>query len=93
MSKEDEKDNKYIFVNDFASTAFVFVNHKLEKFQLKEHKEGSNFYSYSNKEYDLKIEMTKKSTGGDETSNIEGILTIKKGKEELKKTFMGTCGC
>ncbi|KAA8478432.1 hypothetical protein BDE36_0264 [Arcticibacter tournemirensis] len=93
LSKKDEKEDKYIFVNDFASTAFVFVNNRLEKFELKEHDEGSNFYSYSNERYDLKIEITKKSTGGDETSNIEGVLTIKKGKEELKKTFVGTCGC
>lgn len=94
LSKEDKQESKYIYVNDIANTAFVFVNGNLEKFELTEHKENSNIYLYASNAFDLKIEITKKEPGGYEVSNVEGVITIKtKDNQKLEKTFIGYCGC
>mgnify|MGYP003577264278 CR=1 FL=1 len=93
LSKNDEKEAKYIFVNDFADAAFVSINKKLEKFKLKEHKDDSNTYFYFNADYDLIIEITKRYNGGDETSLVEGVIILTKGKNSIKNNFIGSCGC
>ena len=94
LSEKDKQEGKYMCVNDFANLAFVLVNGKLEKFELTEHKENSNIYLYANKAFDLKIEITKKESGGEETSKVEGIIIVKtKEGQKLEKTFIGFCGC
>lgn len=94
LSKKDRKEEKYIFVNDFAKMAFVSINGKIEKFILKEHQEGSDIYLYSNGTYDLKTKITKKESDGAEGSNEEGIITLIKGADILfEKNFIGSCGC
>jgi len=94
LSKKDKKEEKYIFVNDFAKIAFVSVNGKIEKFILKEHQEGTDIYLYSNGTYDLKTKITKKESDGTEGSNEEGIITLMKGSDILfEKNFIGSCGC
>jgi len=94
LSKKDKKEEKNIFVNDFAKTAFVSINGKVEKFILKEHQEGSNIYLYSNGAYDLKTKITKKESDGAEGAIEEGILTLMKGSDILfEKNFIGSCSC
>jgi hypothetical protein len=93
LSETDKNANKYIFVNDFAKIAFVTVNGKLEKFEIKEHKKNSKIYLYSNKSFDLKVEITKEEPGGEEASNMEGSITITKQGAKLIKNFVGSCGC
>lgn len=93
LSKEDEKNGNYLFVNDFANIAFVSINSKLEKFELKEHKEASSVYIYSNGNYDLKVEITKKENEGNESSIIIGLIILSKGKSLIEKEFIGSCGC
>jgi hypothetical protein len=93
LSKLDEKKGNYILVNDFASTAFIYINNKLEKFQLKDHKENSTNYFYSNSLYDLKIEITKKERSGNESSMIKGVIKVTKDKSSIQKPFVGSCGC
>ncbi|GAB3924744.1 hypothetical protein GCM10028827_13200 [Mucilaginibacter myungsuensis] len=93
LSKKDEKRRRYLMVNDFGNTAFVSINNKVEKIFLKEHKEGSSKYLYSNDEYEIKIEITEKIDDGEETSLMKGIFTIIKGQTMLQKNFIGSCGC
>lgn len=94
LSKKDKKEVNYVCVNDFANLAFVKLNGRIEKFELVDHKVNSSFYFYKNKNYELKIEITKKEFGEYESSNIEGIITIRT-KEGLKleRFFIGFCGC
>jgi hypothetical protein len=94
LSKKDKKKEKYIFVNDFAKITFVSINGKMEKFILKEHKEGSEIYLYSNGNYELRTKITKRESDGAEGSNEEGIITLMKGLDFLfEKNFIGSCGC
>ena len=92
-SKHDQQSEKYLLVNDFANIAFITINGNLERFELKNYQADSNIYRYSNLGYDLKLEITKKGDGGNETSILEGILILSKGKELIRKEFIGTCGC
>ena len=93
LSEKDEKKERYIFVNDFASVAFVSVKSKLQRFELKKHKEGSSEYLYSNGAYQLKVQITEKKTDGEESSRMKGIIILSKGKSVLHKAFVGSCGC
>ena len=93
LSKKDEKNEKFIFVNDFANIAFISINNKLLKFVLKEHKEAQNIYIYSNGNYVLKVDITEKENEENETSKIKGIIILSKGKNIIKKEFIGSCGC
>lgn len=93
LSKEDEQDKKYLLVNDFASIAFLSINGKVVKFVLKEHKENSSFYLYSNGFYKLSVEITKKEDGGIESSIIKGLIKLSKGNIVIEKKFVGFCGC
>jgi hypothetical protein len=94
LSKKDKKEEKYIFMNDFAKIAFVSINGKMEKFTLKEYQTGSNIYLYSNGTYDLRTKITKKESDGAEGFNEEGVLTLMKGSiTVVEKSFIGSCGC
>ena len=93
LSEQDEKNNNYVFVNDFAKTAFICINDSLQKFELIKHKDNSDFYDYKNLIYDLKIEILKKENEGEEGSRIEGRIKLSKGKLIIEKEFRGTCGC
>ena len=93
LSKKDEVSKKYLFANDFASVAFVSINGKIKKFNLKQHKEGSDVYLYHSDNFDLKIEISKRASGGEETSSVEGVLTLSSGTKVIKKNFVGSCGC
>jgi hypothetical protein len=94
LTEKDKQEEKYICVNDFANLAFVSISGKLEKFVLKEHKDGDKIYQYSNDTYNLKIEILKKIDAGDETSNIEGVIVIQtKDGNYSKFNFIGYCGC
>lgn len=94
LSETDKQEGKYICVNDFANLAFVSINSSLEKFVLTEHMENSNIYLYASNAFELKVEITKKESGGDEVSNVEGIITIKtEDNQKIETTFIGYCGC
>ena len=92
-TENDKKDGKYICVNDFANLAFIKLNGQMVKFTLSEHKEDSNTYIYKNREYTLKVEITRKQAGDYEMSNVEGIITISFKEYSKEQKFVGTCGC
>lgn len=93
LSAQDEKMEKYIFISDFANTAFISIKKRVEKFELREHKENSRIYLYSNGEYSLKVEIAKKENGASETSVMEGSISLSKGNNIIRKDFVGACGC
>jgi hypothetical protein len=93
LSKKEEADKKYLFANDFASVAFVSINGKIKKFNLAEHKEGSDIYLYHSDKFVLKIEISKRTSKGEETSIVEGVLTLSVGDKVIRKNFVGSCGC
>lgn len=93
MTEQDKKQEKYVCVNDFASIAFVYVNGRLQKFILKEHKKTDNSYFYSNEEFNLEIHITKKNDAGDEGSDVSGTITVSNKSQNITKDFVGNCGC
>jgi hypothetical protein len=92
-SENNEQESKFIFVNDFASIAFISINGQLERFKLTEHKENSSVYLYTNSSFRLTVTITQKKSAGEEISKVKGILTVKRGDEEIKVNFIGSCGC
>lgn len=93
LSSQDEKREKFIFISDFANSAFISINKRIEKFELIEHKENGSIYLYSKGEYSLKVEVAKKENGASETSVMEGFIRLSKGDNAIRKDFVGSCGC
>lgn len=98
LSKQDESKGKYIFVNDFANVAFIFINKKLEKFKLTKSTNHNTIYYYSNNTYDVIIRILKNNNSNNEVeeedSDMTGTMDVlsKKGSKITKK-FVGSCGC
>ena len=93
ISQEDLKGKMYIFVNDFASLAFVKIAGKLIQFELQEHDEKHNIYYYIHDDYKMKVEIIKKTAIADELVVVDGIITIDSKKGQAKQKFIGECGC
>ena len=94
LTLNQQKEEKYIFVNDFAQFAFVSINGNIQKFKLKEHNMNSKNYLYHNGIYNLKVVIIKSKTGKAEESIEQGTITLLKGESILdEKNFIGTCGC
>lgn len=91
ISQANLKNGIYIFVNDFASFAFVKIKGKLFRFELQTHDENSYIYTYNNDR--MEVEITKRETISDEVSLIEGLITINTAKGSVKQKFVGECGC
>jgi len=97
LSEQNEEDvenkrEKYIFVNDFASIGFARINGKLEKFELKKFDDDEHSYLYSNKVYVLKIIVSAK-VYKNEKSYLKADIILSKGDKMLKKDIIGSCGC
>ncbi|MCL2131807.1 MAG: hypothetical protein FWH36_05070 [Lentimicrobiaceae bacterium] len=93
ISKEDEKSEQYIYVNNFAHLAFMMINGEMVEFELSEHNENNDIYLYKHKNIKLKVEITKKEFDEYEISNVEGVITIETEKNIKKQSFVGNCGC
>lgn len=92
-SQANLKNGMYIFVNDFASFAFVKIEGNLLRFELQNHNENSNIYIYNHDNDKMKVEITKRETISDEVSLVEGLITINTAKGSVKQKFVGECGC
>jgi hypothetical protein len=93
----DFSNKKYILVNDFAKIAYVSSNRHLVKLDLIEpnnDKQNGDFYLYSYKDFNLRIDITKRTSVNSETTKIQGVITLtpKKGKKQIY-LFSGVCGC
>ncbi len=94
LSKAAYHKGRYIYVNDYANTSFVFINHKLQKFTLINHNPETNTFLYHGNVYTLKIVVTKEVQSGNEERLVQGVATLFKAKRLMaKKIFVGYCGC
>ena len=95
ISQEKLKKEEYIFVNDFASLAFVKMEGKLIQFELQNHDKKHKIYYYVHDDYKMKVEikMIKKKKTEYETVVVKGIITIESKKGQTKQAFIGDCGC
>ncbi|WP_316635153.1 hypothetical protein [uncultured Flavobacterium sp.] len=91
------KQEKYIFMNDFAETSFLKINGILTKFTQIDFKEIDSLNTiarYKSGNLNMTIELKDGKQNGDETYLKTGKikLTNKNGKT-ITKTFYGECGC
>ena len=92
LSKDDMENNRYICVNNFANIAYVSINNTVNKFILKNYNETNKTYSYSNDSLNLTIKVNKKTSLGDETTQMEGVIVIENGESKVEQKFIGICG-
>jgi catabolite regulation protein CreA len=87
----------YIYVNDFAETAFLKVCGTLTKFKQVNHKEidARNVVAkYKSDIYEMTIEVKDEILTGEETSLKTGTITLRDKKgQTIRTTFYGECGC
>lgn len=93
LSQQDESNEKYIFINDYANLGFVSINGKLEEFELISHNKKGRTYTYSNRDYKLKIIITKESAMDVEATRMKGKIVLSKGNSYISKEITGFCGC
>ncbi len=94
-NKEGFDSEKYIYADDYGKKAVIKIDGKFISFPLKQEDfEPTDFRkSFSNGEYEIFLKG-KKISGVDETTMIEGELSVKdkNGKTATSK-FYGECGC
>ena len=93
VSQEELKNGVYIFVNDFASLAFVKIKGELKRFELQSHDEGNNTYHYLYKEETMEVKIINKTTCEDGSELMEGIITINMKDGTIKQKYIGKCEC
>lgn len=81
----------YVMVNDLANTAYMMINHHLERFTLVSDK--NNLFWYRNDKFNLKVIITSTQSKSDsESYKVRGTLIVedhKKNRQEV--TFYGDC--
>lgn len=86
----------YIFVTNYESLAYMFLNDKMVQFKLigtTESKDGKLIEKWSNENYTL-TKKTSESGQLDETWQHIGIISIKpKNGPAVETTVIGECGC
>jgi hypothetical protein len=93
QSKNDEKKEVYLMVENFAQYGYISINGRMQHFNLTSYKDMS-YYIYSTGVYILKIEIKKKTDIGNEDFRVIGVLTLLKGKTILdRKNFIGEYTC
>jgi hypothetical protein len=93
VSQEELKKGCYIFVNDFASLAFVKIQGELKRFELQNHDEEYNAYYYLCNEDTMEVKILNKITCEDGSELMEGIITIKMKNDTIKQKYVGKCDC
>ena len=93
VSQEKLAKGEYVFVNDFASLAFVKVDGELKRFELQSHDEASNTYHYLYGENTMEVRITNRITCEDGSELMEGTITIRMKKGTIKQKFVGRCDC
>ena len=93
----DFKNEKYIYINDFANISFIKINDTLVKFiqtEFKKVDKTTTIAKAKNDYYEMTIEVKDFGQNGDETSLKKGKIEIKsKNGEAITETFYGECGC
>lgn len=93
LSQKDWEEQNYIYA-DAGNIACVKINGELKLLPLKKYYKKTNTYLYSDKLLSVRITHIKsKPSKEDETTNVEKIITITKGKDKLERRVIGYCGC
>ena len=92
-SRDELAKGEYVFVNDFASMAFVKVDGELKRFELQSHDEVSNTYHYLYRENTMEVRITNRITCEDGSELMEGTITIRMENGTVKQKFVGRCAC
>lgn len=99
FSKEsiEFKNNKYVYVNDFAETSFVTINDTLIKFTQTAYRKADTTAAvakYISRNYKMMILVKDNQTTGKESASKTGVIKITDAKgKSVKQTFYGKCGC
>jgi hypothetical protein len=93
LSKKDQDKDLYVLVNDMAELAFMLINGKMQKFELKKYVKAEGEYYYKHSKYSLRVRILKKSGGSSEGPGMhaELELTDLSGAKVIKQ-MIGTCG-
>jgi hypothetical protein len=98
-NEKDFKNERYLFVSDMDSSAWISVNKKQVELRLvssTKDQSDSNAYqeTYSNGLYTLVINVTVEENTGDEVWWNTGKLQLFFKETEIdSRTFSGECGC
>ncbi|WP_396188165.1 hypothetical protein [Flavobacterium sp.] len=91
------KNEKYIYMNDFANISFLKINDTLVKFTQTDFKEVNKTTTVAKAKsnyYEMTIEVKDSVQSGDETWLKTGKIEItNKNGEVITETFYGECGC
>jgi hypothetical protein len=91
------KNDKYIYVNDFAQTSFLKINGVIVKFNqtfFKKVNKTTTIAKAKSNNYEIIIEVKKGKPNGDETWLNTGTIKLKdRNGKTITKTFYGECGC
>ncbi|NEM99369.1 hypothetical protein [Pontibacter burrus] len=92
LTEQDKKADNFIY-RDAGDIAMIVLNGKIHRMDYKG--ESNGITTYSNDSVEVKRVHTKavESTEMEETMDVEGVLTITKGKDKLEKKYVGYCGC
>lgn len=89
--------NKYIYANDFANTAFVKINGKLLRFEEVSHEKKDSINTvakYKSGNYLMTVKVKNNGESGYESYSTSGSIEIKDNKGNTsKQPFYGICGC
>jgi hypothetical protein len=101
MSEKDFRNDEYIFISDFDSTAYISVNGKpltlrlIETTRLASTPDERGYReTYSNGTYSLIIKVAHKENIADEVWwNTGEVILLFKGTQTYASSFIGECGC
>jgi hypothetical protein len=88
--------NNYVFVTNLKGIAFIKINNRLMELKLIrqtniDEENVNELYANEEVEIDLKIKQIKKS--GDELTDYQGVLIIRKGSQRKVVDIAGQIGC
>jgi hypothetical protein len=93
----DFEARKYIYVNDFAQTAFVSINGEMIKFtqvELQQIDKDNTTARYKSTNYEMTIQVKDGGKISYETSIKTGLIKLtNKAGISITKKFYGACGC
>ncbi len=92
-SIEDEKAEKYMYVDDLCGSSCMKINNKMERFYFLPGKSNDSISVFRNKNYEIEVITKRTWEKGYECFNSEGIIIISDRKgNSVKQTFVGYCG-
>jgi hypothetical protein len=92
LTEQDKETGRFIY-RDAGDIAMVILNGETLRMDYKG--ESNGIATYSNELVEIKVNKTSsvESTEMEETMDVEGVLTVTKGKDKLEKKFVVYCGC